>query len=168
MTPWNDTLIACALHWFEPLLLRLQMGRYDNTRDGVTIHFDRGQPSVHAKRLIGADGYFSRICKQCLNDGPPMFSVRPLLTYIAVHSSCGHAWLTAFFTYHSSDVVISVPASLPLLSRPLVMLYYVAAQVLPVWAAGDCILCVRTAGHVMQHRHCICYVTLQSSVLLQL
>ena len=152
-------------------MLHLQMVRYDDTRDGVTIHFDGGRPSVHAKLLIGADGYFSRIRKQCLNDGPPMFSVSPLLTYIAVHSSSGHVpvfLVDCILQYHSSEVVFSVPASLPLLSRPLVMLYYVAAQVLPVWAAGDCILCVRTAGHVMQHRHCICYVTLQSSVLLQL
>ena len=144
------------------------MVRYDDTRDGVTIHFDRGQSSVHAKLLIGADGYFSRIRKQCLNDGPPMFSVSPLLTYIAVLGMFRSSWLTAFFnTTHQRLFSACLQAHLCSAGH-FVMLYYVAAQVLPVWAAGDCILCVRTAGHVMQHRHCICYVTLQSSVLLQL
>ncbi|KAL3154854.1 hypothetical protein ABBQ38_011396 [Trebouxia sp. C0009 RCD-2024] len=51
-----------------------QMTGYDEDEDGVTLHFDRDQPSVRAKILIGADGYFSRIRKQCLNDGPPMFA----------------------------------------------------------------------------------------------
>ena len=37
---------------------------------------DDGHPPVRAKVLIGADGYFSRIRKQCLNDGPPLFAVR--------------------------------------------------------------------------------------------
>ncbi len=53
----------------------LQMNKYDEDENGVTIHFDRGHPSVRAKVLIGADGYFSRIRKQCLNDGPPLFAV---------------------------------------------------------------------------------------------
>jgi len=53
----------------------LQMNKYDEEENGVTIHFDRGHPSVRAKVLIGADGYFSRIRKQCLNDGPPLFAV---------------------------------------------------------------------------------------------
>ncbi|KAL3144420.1 hypothetical protein ABBQ32_004168 [Trebouxia sp. C0010 RCD-2024] len=51
-----------------------QMTSYDEDADGVILHFDRDQPSVRAKILIGADGYFSRIRKQCLNDGPPMFA----------------------------------------------------------------------------------------------
>ncbi|KAL0049404.1 hypothetical protein WJX82_001334 [Trebouxia sp. C0006] len=51
-----------------------QMNKYDEEENGVTIHFDRGHPSVRAKVLIGADGYFSRIRKQCLNDGPPLFA----------------------------------------------------------------------------------------------
>ena len=55
----------------------LQVTSYEEDAAGVTVHFDRGQPSVHAKVLIGADGYFSRIRKQCLNDGPPMFAVSP-------------------------------------------------------------------------------------------
>lgn len=53
----------------------MQMTMYEEDEDGVTVHFDRGQPSVRAKVLIGADGYFSRVRKQCLNDGPPMFAV---------------------------------------------------------------------------------------------
>ena len=71
------------------------MTSYDEDEDGVTLHFDRDQPSVRAKILIGADGYFSRIRKQCLNDGPPMFavSVMPLghalpCTDDQVHALC--------------------------------------------------------------------------------
>ena len=56
---------------------KLQVARYEEDADGVTLHFDGEQPSVHAKLLVGADGYFSRIRKQCLNDGPPVFAVRP-------------------------------------------------------------------------------------------
>lgn len=51
------------------------MASYEEDEEGVTVHLDDGKPSVHAKVLIGADGYFSRIRKQCLNDGPPMFAV---------------------------------------------------------------------------------------------
>ena len=53
------------------------MVSYEDNEGSVTLHFDRGQPQVHAQLLIGADGYFSRIRKQCLNDGPPLFSVFP-------------------------------------------------------------------------------------------
>lgn len=54
------------------------MTRYEEDENGVTVHFDDGRPSVHAKILIGADGYLSRVRKQCLNDEPPMFAVRTL------------------------------------------------------------------------------------------
>lgn len=53
----------------------VQMTKYEEDEEGVTVQFDHGQPSVRAKILIGADGYFSRVRKQCLNDGPPMFAV---------------------------------------------------------------------------------------------
>lgn len=48
---------------------------YDADESGVTVHFDQDQPSVRAKILIGADGYFSKTRKKCLNDGPPAFAV---------------------------------------------------------------------------------------------
>ncbi|DBB12294.1 TPA: hypothetical protein ACH3X3_006390 [Trebouxia sp. C0006] len=51
-----------------------QMRHYEEDEDGVTLHFDRGQPAVHAKVLVGADGYFSKVRTQCLNDGPPTFN----------------------------------------------------------------------------------------------
>lgn len=70
----------------------LQLTCYDANEDGVTLHFDRDQPPVHTKLLIGADGYFSKVRKQCLNDGPPQFAVGPLnlllrtlLVYSTVH-----------------------------------------------------------------------------------
>ena len=31
---------------------------------------------MHAKVLVGADGYFSKIRQLCLDDGPPQFAVR--------------------------------------------------------------------------------------------
>lgn len=56
--------------------LCLQVASYEENTDGVVVHFNDGHPSVKAKVLIGADGYFSRIRKQCLDDGPPTFAVR--------------------------------------------------------------------------------------------
>jgi len=53
----------------------MQMRHYEEDEDGIVLHFDRGQPAVHAKVLIGADGYFSKVRTQCLNDGPPTFNV---------------------------------------------------------------------------------------------
>ncbi|KAA6422787.1 MAG: Zeaxanthin epoxidase [Trebouxia sp. A1-2] len=50
-----------------------QMKSYEETEDGVTLHFDHGQPPVHARLVVGADGYFSKVRTQCLNDGPPDF-----------------------------------------------------------------------------------------------
>ncbi len=56
----------------------LQFTHCDSDKDGVTLHFDRGQPSVHAKVLVGADGYFSKVRAQCLDDGPPQFAVNSI------------------------------------------------------------------------------------------
>lgn len=53
------------------------MTHYEESAEGITKHFDRGQPPVRAKLLIGADGYFSHIRQQCLADGPPQFVVSP-------------------------------------------------------------------------------------------
>lgn len=53
----------------------MQMTHYEELKDGVQLHFANGQPAVHAKLLIRADGYFSKIRQQCLNDGPPDFVV---------------------------------------------------------------------------------------------
>ncbi len=57
------------------LLCVLQLTHYDADEDGVTLHFDQGQSTVRAKVVVGADGYFSKIRRQCLNDGPPQFAV---------------------------------------------------------------------------------------------
>ena len=54
------------------------MKRYEEDQDGVTLHFDHDQPPVRAKVLVGADGYFSKVRTQCLNDGPPDFVVGSL------------------------------------------------------------------------------------------
>lgn len=71
-------------------MVMLQLMHYDANEDGVTLHFGRDQPPVHTKLLIGADGYFSKVRKQCLNDGPPQFAVGPLnllLLAILVYST---------------------------------------------------------------------------------
>ena len=57
----------------------MQMTHYAEDEHGVTLHFDQDQTAVHAKLLVGADGYFSKVRSQCLNDGPPTFNVGALL-----------------------------------------------------------------------------------------
>ena len=60
------------------------MTHYEESAEGVIMHFDRGQPPVCAKLLIGADGYFSHIRQQCLADGPPQFVVSPTNTPLSM------------------------------------------------------------------------------------
>jgi 2-polyprenyl-6-methoxyphenol hydroxylase-like FAD-dependent oxidoreductase len=49
---------------------------YEEDSEGVTVHFQGGMPgAVRAKVLVGADGYFSGVRQQCLDDGPPNFGV---------------------------------------------------------------------------------------------
>ncbi|EIE25083.1 FAD/NAD(P)-binding domain-containing protein [Coccomyxa subellipsoidea C-169] len=48
---------------------------YEEDSEGVTVKFEGGEPGpVRAKVLIGADGYFSAVRQQCLDDGPPDFA----------------------------------------------------------------------------------------------
>ncbi len=64
------------------------MTHYDEDADGVTVHFDRGEPSVRARVVVGADGYFSKVRSHCLDDGPPTFNVSAILpTCLHVHTS---------------------------------------------------------------------------------
>ena len=58
------------------------MTHYAEDEHGVTLHFNREQPAVRAKLLVGADGYFSKVRSQCLDDGPPTFNVGALLSSI--------------------------------------------------------------------------------------
>ena len=53
----------------------MQMRHYEEDEEGVTLHFEHDQAPVRAKVLVGADGYFSKVRTQCLNDGPPTFNV---------------------------------------------------------------------------------------------
>ncbi len=73
-----------------------QMTHYEEGDKGIILHFDRGQPSVHAKVLVGADGYFSKVRAQCLDDGPPTFNVSSLLllTCTSAHLSDVNAYST--------------------------------------------------------------------------
>ncbi|EIE24293.1 acyl-CoA N-acyltransferase [Coccomyxa subellipsoidea C-169] len=45
----------------------------DQGADGVIVNFKDGS-SVRARMLIGADGYFSKVRRQMLDDGPPEFT----------------------------------------------------------------------------------------------
>ena len=67
------------------------MRHYEEDEDGVTLHFDRGQLPVHAKVLVGADGYFSKVRTQCLNDGPPTFNVS-----VSLHGQRRGDWFIVF------------------------------------------------------------------------
>ena len=53
----------------------MQVTHYEQVADGTLIHFKDGQPPQHARFVIGADGFFSKVRKQCLDDGPPHFTV---------------------------------------------------------------------------------------------
>ena len=73
-----------------------QMTHYEEGDKGIILHFDRGQASVHTKVLVGADGYFSKVRAQCLDDGPPTFNVSSLLllTCTSAHLSDVNAYST--------------------------------------------------------------------------
>ncbi|KAK9818206.1 hypothetical protein WJX72_008832 [[Myrmecia] bisecta] len=47
---------------------------YTEDDAGVTLHFESTAPALRVKVVIGADGYFSGVRAQCLNDGPPTFA----------------------------------------------------------------------------------------------
>ena len=53
----------------------MEVTGYEEEESGVSIHFNDGRPAEHARFVIGADGFFSKIRKQCLDDGPPDFTV---------------------------------------------------------------------------------------------
>ena len=76
------------------------MKHYTEDENGVILHFDHGEPSVRAKVLVGADGYFSRVRNQCLNDGPPDFVVSTLPAISILHG-CG----LSGFQWHCMECV---------------------------------------------------------------
>jgi 2-polyprenyl-6-methoxyphenol hydroxylase-like FAD-dependent oxidoreductase len=60
--------------------------RYEENDDHVTVYFrDRPDP-VRAKLLVGCDGFFSPVRRECLRDGPPTFGVR---LYCILVPACG-------------------------------------------------------------------------------
>ena len=84
-------LAACGSHQaMRARAALLQITHYEADDSGVTVHFDQDQPPVRAKILIGADGYFSKPRRQCLDDGPPAFAVStchsnlPLLSLVVL------------------------------------------------------------------------------------
>lgn len=73
---------TCALQCHPPTGSELSH-RYEETDDGVTVRFssrEGGEETAYsAKLLIGADGGFSGVRQQCLNDGLPKSPVSILL-----------------------------------------------------------------------------------------
>ena len=69
-------------------LLHVQVTHYDEDEEGVTVHYSGNTPPRRAKLLVGADGYFSKIRSQCLDDGPPDFVVS--CTNATVTKCCTH------------------------------------------------------------------------------
>ena len=85
------------------------MKHYEEDEDGVTLHFDHGQPLVHGKLLVGADGYFSKVRTQCLNDGPPNFSVSCSLSHhnFLIDCTLYHPSFSVSCTLDDSNVLVS-------------------------------------------------------------
>ncbi len=65
--------MSLLLHLTKPL--HVQVTHYEEDDEGVTVHFSDTTLPRRAKLLVGADGYFSKVRSQCLNDGPPDFVV---------------------------------------------------------------------------------------------
>jgi len=105
----------------------LQMTKHDEDVNRVTIHFDRGHPSVRAKVLVGADGYFSRIRKQCLNDGPPLFAVSTASAAIQM------AQLLLCTDLHTDSKRATSKLDVKLAGLPLTLLLLLPVEKLPAW-----------------------------------
>jgi 2-polyprenyl-6-methoxyphenol hydroxylase-like FAD-dependent oxidoreductase len=59
---------------FRSLTRRVVCCSYEETADGVTVRFSSrggGETAYSARVLIGADGGFSGVRRQCLDDGLP-------------------------------------------------------------------------------------------------
>ena len=95
----------------------MQMRHYEEDEEGVTLHFDCDQAPVRAKVLVGADGYFSKVRTQCLNDGPPAFNV----SYSPSHSKCPHQH-SQDKTLHPHSAVSVVLHSVAFTSEPYLQL----------------------------------------------
>ncbi len=65
-----NTDLQCCLCRFQ---------NYEETEEGVEVSYtEAGEPKhLRCKLLVGADGYFSAVRQQCLQDGPPDFAVSP-------------------------------------------------------------------------------------------
>lgn len=58
--------------------------RYEEDADGVLVHFKGRAAPVRGKLMVGCDGLFSPVRRQCLADGPPDFGVRMLHCFPSV------------------------------------------------------------------------------------
>ena len=56
---------------------------YEESEEGVEVSYtEAGEAkNLRCKLLVGADGYFSAVRQQCLQDGPPEFAVSPARIY---------------------------------------------------------------------------------------
>eukprot|EP00878_Enallax_costatus_P030089 GHUV01032719.1.p1 GENE.GHUV01032719.1~~GHUV01032719.1.p1 ORF type:complete len:187 (-),score=25.81 GHUV01032719.1:14-574(-) len=64
------TMFGCRSMSAVPLLL----SRYTEDADSVTVHFKKHEEPVQAGLLVASDGYFSRVRRQCVDDGPAEFA----------------------------------------------------------------------------------------------
>ncbi len=76
---WCELRDALASHVPSTVIqLGKKFSHLQQYDDHVTLHFTEGAP-VDAKTVLGADGIFSRVRQQTLNDGLPDFTVRIML-----------------------------------------------------------------------------------------
>lgn len=73
---WSD-LQAVLAEWLPPDTLQLgkKFASLQQHEDHVEVHFTDSS-SVKTRVLVGADGNFSKVRQQTLNDGLPEFAVR--------------------------------------------------------------------------------------------
>lgn len=95
-------LLLAALKPYPQTTLGCNMGldKFLQDADGVTLHLSAGGP-VRGEVLVGADGLWSRVRSQLLNDGPPIatghLAYRALIPQAslppALRSGCIVAWV---------------------------------------------------------------------------
>lgn len=56
------------------MLYPVVLHRYTEHAEGVTVHFKKHEEPIQAGLLVASDGYFSRVRRQCVDDGPAEFA----------------------------------------------------------------------------------------------
>lgn len=102
--PWRVARLCSFMREHSATGLFLDVShRYEEDADGVAVHFERREAgdsvAIGAKLLIGADGGFSAVRRQCLGDGLPDWKVCVLqmqMQMITTRRCSKHwAWLSS-------------------------------------------------------------------------